>query len=181
MPLIQTGSARFYFAHIPRTGGRSYIQAMVRSGASVNYEIGRGLRHPHPTWNETRRIHGEVGCIAVVREPVDRFLSAMRFEDRCTSEADLKKKIRSMRNPPSVQERHFLPQVDFLPPHAKIYRYESDMDELEDTLRSFGLIAPKVQVGRIMAGNNGVHLSSRSGLTKVRRWYRMDYKAVGYT
>jgi len=181
MPVIGSGNIKFFFSHVPRTAGRSFVQAMVQSGCDVDYRLRHGT-HPHATWEETRKVFGsEIPCVAVVREPVERFLSAMRFEDRSIDAADMKKQIRGMRQPPQVEERHFRPQAEFVPEHALIFKYETELPDLEKYLRAFGFILPSVKIQRMNSGGSQHDLKGRVGLTKVRRWYKHDFRRFGYS
>ena len=180
MPVIGSGNIKFFFSHVPRTGGRAFIQAMVQSGCDVDYRLRHGT-HPHATWEETSKVFGsDMPCVAVVREPVERFLSAMRFEDRSKDADDMKRQIRGMRQPPQVEERHFKPQGLFVPDHALVFKYEENLPDLERYLRAFGFIKSDVLIRRMNAGGANHDLPSRVGLTKVRRWYKHDFRRFDY-
>ena len=181
MPLITMGDTRFIFCHIPRTAGRSFLQALVHSGCEVDYRTPRG-NHPHPTMHEMRKVHGRgIPSVAVVREPIARFISAMRFEDRAESTEHLVKVIRKMRQPPHDETRHFFPQCEFIDEDTRIFSFENGLSELEKEMKTFGIIKPTVQLNRVNGGSNHVQLETTArGLTKVRRWYKHDVKRLGY-
>ena len=177
MPFIRCGQNGFYFCHVPRTGGRSLVQALARSGCDIDYNAGRG-RHPHAWTKEWVSNFPNAPSVAVVREPIDRFVSAMSFEGRVEDKMDLFKQVRMMRRLPQVDERHFASQSAFINKDTRLYRYEDGYDHLLNDLVEFGFLKSAEMVGRINAGALNIEptlTERRLHLEKLRRFYRQDF------
>ena len=177
MPFIRCGTNGFYFCHVPRTGGRSLVQALARSGCEIDYNAGRG-KHPHAWAKEWISNFPGAPSIAVVREPIDRFVSAMSFEGRVADEKDLYQQVRMMRRLPQVQERHFAQQSAFITKDTRLYRYEDGYEMLLNDLIDFGYLKSIEIVGRINAGAVKIEptlTERRLHLEKLRRFYRQDF------
>lgn len=180
MPIIRKGSHAIHFAHVPRTGGRSLLQAFCMAGWSV--DSGSKESHPHPYFDATEE-HLHIPSFAVVRDPVDRFISACKFEGLCSSQQDILSLLRAQSDRPTVSHRHFQPQSRFVGPHTMIFKYEEDLDKLLDYMRFAGLVRHDHTVGRINSGSAVFEVDKSAlgkDLMKVRRWYVEDYRRFAY-
>lgn len=176
MPFVSCGVGGFYFCHVPRTAGRAMLSALAQSGCRIDYTIPRGS-HPHPYKREWMFQFKDAPSIAVVREPIDRFISAMSFEDRCESKEDLFQKVRMFRRLPSTDERHFDPQVGFINEDTRLYSFENGLHDLEADLRAFGFLKPNVKLSKFNAGGRHLDVTPterRIHLEKMKRFYRQD-------
>ena len=180
MPIIRKGSHAIHFAHVPRTGGRALLQAFSMSGWSIDY--GARDTHPHPYFDE----EGEDSLIpsfAVVRDPVDRFISACKFEGLCSSEEDVRSILSAQSERPTVPHRHFETQSRFVGPHTMIFKYEDDLDKLLDYMRFAGLVRRDHIIGRVNSGSAVFEVDKAAlgkDLMKIRRWYVEDYRRFAY-
>lgn len=176
MPFVKCGNRGFYFCHIPRTAGRAFLSALARSGCEVDYRIPRGM-HPHPSRQEWAFQFKGVPSVAVVREPIGRFISAMSFEDRCKDKDDFFQQVKVLRRLPTTDERHFDPQIGFVDDATRLYTFESGLKSLEDDLRAFGFLRHDVKIERFNAGGKHLEVSiteRRIHLEKMKRFYRQD-------
>lgn len=176
MPFVRAGNLGFYFCHVPRTAGRAFLSALAKSGCEIDFRIPRG-RSPHPYRKEWEFQYKGSASIAVIREPIDRFISAMSFEDRCASKDDMFQQIRNMRRLPSTHERHFDPQIGFVGDNTRLYSFEHGLQDLESDLRAFGFLKPDIKLERFNAGGKHLEVTAterRIHLEKMKRFYRQD-------
>lgn len=180
MPIIRKGSHAIHFAHVPRTGGRSLLQSFCMAGWHV--DSGGKEPHPHPYFDSVEE-NFHIPSFAVVRDPVDRFISACKFEGLCSSQEDVLSLLKAQSERPSVPQRHFQPQTRFIGPETMIFKYEKDQDKLLDYMRFAGLVKQGHTVGRINSGSAVFEVDKSAlgkDLMKVRRWYMDDYRKFDY-
>ena len=185
MPILRKGDRAIHFSHVPRTGGRSILQAANKSGWRVERHIDGFVRkvYSHPYYSEEIERASSIPSFAIVRDPVDRFISATKYGGRCQNQDDVKSLINAQKSFPDTFERHFDPQVNFIGEKTIIYKYETQYEDCINALRIAGLILPEVEVGRVNSDavlfevNKG---SIKSELMKVKKWYLDDYRAFGY-
>ena len=180
MPIIRKGTHAIHFAHVPRTGGRSLLQAFCVAGWHVD-SGGREL-HPHPYFDATEE-HLRIPSFAVVRDPIDRFISACKFEGLCSSEDEVASLLSVQSERPTVTHRHFQPQSRFVGPHTMIFKYEEDQDKLLDYMRFAGLVKHDQTLGRINSGAAVFEVDKErlgNDIMKIRRWYIDDYRRFDY-
>lgn len=176
MPFVSLGCGGFYFCHVPRTAGRAVLSALARSGCRIDYSTPRG-NHPHPYRKEWEFQFKGAPSIAVVREPIDRFISAMSFEDRCADKSDLFNQVKMIRRLPSTGERHFDPQIGFVSDSTRLYSFENGLRDLEADLRAFGFLGAEIELQRFNAGGRHLDITlteRRIHLEKMKRFYRQD-------
>jgi len=184
VPILRKGDRAVHFAHVPRTGGRALLQAIVRSGWSPCLTPTGSNRDvkPHLFHDEIHEQVKSIPSFAVIRDPIDRFISATKYNGRCHSQSDLIDFIHTHKHLPEVEERHFAPQISFLAPHTVTYRYESQYQSLIDALRIGGIINLDVEVehfnhGAVLFEVNKDEINQH--LSKIRRWYIDDYRQLG--
>lgn len=180
MPIIRKGSHAIHFAHVPRTGGRALLQAFSMSGWSVDY--GAPDPHPHPYFDEEEE-SSRIPSFAVVRDPVDRFISACKFEGLCSSESEVASLLSVQSERPTVPQRHFQLQSRFIGNNTMIFKYEEDQDKLLDYMRFSGLLKFNQTLNQVNAGASVFEVDKdRLGkdIMKIRRWYIDDYRRFGY-
>lgn len=157
MPALSTQAGLLYFAHVPKTGGTSVEEYLIRNYGALDL-IDRG-------WHEAR-LRGEradarfqcsdqhlvwedaLTCLpqppdmvfGVVRDPVKRLISEYRFQihyrpklrwlTRLGFSAWLAAMLRAARRDPYICDNHIRPQTDFLPSEAKVFRLEEGLSAL---------------------------------------------------
>lgn len=185
MPILRKGDRAIHFSHVPRTGGRSILHAAMLSGWRVERHVDGFARkvYSHPYYEEEIGRASLIPSFAIVRDPVDRFISATKYGGRCQNQDDVRSLIIAQKSFPDTLERHFDPQVSFIGENTLIYKYETQYEECIKALRLADIIIPEVEVGRI---NSDAVLfevnkdSIKSELMKVKKWYLDDYRAFGY-
>lgn len=180
MPIIRKGSHAIHFAHVPRTGGRAMVQAFCMAGWTV--DCGHKNPHPHPYFDEQEE-HKSIPSFAVVRDPVDRFISACKFEGLCSSEDEVASLLSVQSERPTVSQRHFQLQSRFIGPNTMIFKYEEDQDKLLDYMRFSGLLKFNQTLNHINIGASVFEVDKErlgNDIMKIRRWYIDDYRRFDY-
>jgi len=184
MPIMRKGSHAIHFAHIPRTGGRALIQAFCRSGWTPDYKSQTTNRsHPHLYFEEVKGEALNISSFAVVRDPIDRFISACKFEGLCESQAAIVSMLSVQEDRPTVEQRHFQSQYKFIGPNTMIFKYEEDQEKLLDYMRFAGLVGHEDSISKVNHGAAIYEVNKKelgSDSIKIRRWYIDDYRRFGY-
>ena len=118
-----------------------------------------------------------------MRDPIDRFISACKFEGLCSSEDEVASLLSVQSERPTVTHRHFQPQSRFVGPHTMIFKYEEDQDKLLDYMRFAGLVKHDQTLGRINSGAAVFEVDKErlgNDIMKIRRWYIDDYRRFDY-
>ena len=205
---------RVYYAHIPKCAGTSLYIAFLRAGwqienvnlhpkmglgPKVYEEFGisqfqrrgsvetlgkRSIQHaPFNVW----RLWGQFDeSFAIVRNPRDRYLSALKFQymGRTRGKADFEefraKTLSVLQRGWRARRRHFdghfAPQTDFLGPATQTYRFESDF--VEKLAGQYGLASaafPELNT----AQTSDINLNS-SELEFISKVYKSDADKLGY-
>lgn len=185
MAILRKNERSIHFSHVPRTAGRSLIMATGLNGWRCHKHVSgfRKKQHLHMFYDEIIR---EAECIpgfAVVRDPVERFISATRYGARCSDRKSLIDLVASLDTFPDTLERHFHPQHLFVGPKTIIYKYESQFDEMVNMLRLSGLIGLEQEMPHVKDPHeNDYEIGDlpKKTLAKIRKWYIEDYKRFGY-
>lgn len=185
MPILRKGDRAVHFAHVPRTGGRSIIQAAVHNGWSVErfIESDRRVIKSHLFYSEISGTADRLVSFAVVRDPVDRFISATKYLGRCQSQSDVVDLLHHQDAYPDVEERHFHPQGLFISEHTILFKYETELPMLVNSLKIADIIRKDYEPLRINDGAVIFDVNKeeiKRDLAKVRRWYMEDYKRFEY-
>jgi len=127
---------RFHFIHIPRTAGR-FIEAVIEDNDfslendTLGYIEGVDIIHMHRELYEKYLDLDGIPQIAIIRNPIDRFISASIFLKRMYGE-DIQEAMEDpmmfsmmLQNFPLTQAVNwFRPQSDFLTNGAQVWRFE---------------------------------------------------------
>ena len=136
-----------YYVHIPKTGGTWIESISTRLNEKKYWGVARGWNKVPPRWNHT--VPGFKACpfrkwynnccsewhiplkyfsdfdetvetFTVIREPIERMVSEMKFEKRsekrCESyNSDIQKRIQSYRDGNKlIADCHFIPQIEYV-------------------------------------------------------------------
>lgn len=157
MPLFKANGQIVFFAHIPKCGGTTVEHSLRESGYAMSMLDQKFWTHQTDRWFKTSPQHIPYDHLltllhpslfdysfTIVREPVDRFLSAFnhnrlqigrrvsfdRFVDR------LKKRVSASDDYFEFQfDNHFLPASRFVPPDCRVFHLQ---DGLDNIMRSIG-------------------------------------------
>ena len=142
MPTFKHDSGKkFFFVHIPRCGGRFLEQNLLHNnnfvwwdGLPVDYMYGvyKGIEvaHFHREYYEEYLRVNNLPHIAIVRNPLDRFISASIYLKKCYGECqelmeDENYFYSMLGNFPCDESVNwFRPQVDFLTSETNIWKFE---------------------------------------------------------
>jgi hypothetical protein len=149
MPIFRVRNSLYVFAHVPKCAGTT-IEAHLADRFGPLGLIGTdseiGVSFQHLTWAQIEAVLPRSwisGSFAVVRHPFDRFVSSynMRVSQahppfpRETSIADFLDWVEA-RLPfhPGLLDNHLRPQVDFIGPETRLFRFEDRLDAVIDHL-----------------------------------------------
>ena len=132
---------RFHFIHIPRTAGR-FIDAVIEDNnfkldhSTVGTIDGSDIIHLHRELYEKYLDTKNMPHIAVIRNPIDRFISASMFFKRMYGD-DIQEQMEDplmfsmmLENFPLPQAVNwFRPQADFLADGTNVWRFEDGFKE----------------------------------------------------
>lgn len=150
MPLTRIGDRLIYFAHVPKCGGTSVEQAFRDLGHEWGFLAGGWKAQGASSWVRSVPQHLPADALerlfppgffdyrfALVRDPVDRFLSAVnhnRQNGNLPWWMGLGGVLRRLeaRSDHLLHrcDNHFLPACRFLPPGTEVFRLEDGMEGL---------------------------------------------------
>ncbi len=216
MPIVRIGTRLVYFAHIPKCAGSSvenYLKSrfgtlalLDRRYLSVDSEARWSRTSPqHVDWASLMRMFPPdffTDVFAVVRHPLDRAVSAYRFQAEIEGTVSagmsfgdwLQAEFEARRRDPHRSDNHSRPQVDFIPPdqsqNCAIFHLEHGLDAL---IPYFDLLAGEVAGPRTMDHSNKAgQTASADGRTLgaivptaqeralVATLYAADFERFGY-
>ena len=200
MPLVLHDGFRIFFAHVPKTGGSSVEEYLIRRFGFAALSIRQGKVRP---WPQRDVIHSPTHlaaadlrwflpaeldlCFAVVRDPARRAISEYGFQkgqslmSRLGFSVWLRAMIHAATRDPRIYENHIRPQVDLVPEGAEIFRLEDGLEAIVPRIDAVvGQAAPGVEMGHLLK-----RASTRIDLTAqdarlLARFYAEDYGRFGY-
>lgn len=156
MPIFQHEGRLHYFAHVPKCGGSSVENMLTERFGTLAFLDRSYLRRKpafrrwsrsspqHITWDEFQRLVPEdwiTSAFAVVRHPLVRVVSAYHhaytrgyIPGLQSIESWFNQSITLKETDIGLFDRHLLPQVDFLPDSAEVFRLENGLDGVSDWL-----------------------------------------------
>ncbi|MCU0829871.1 MAG: sulfotransferase family protein [Tabrizicola sp.] len=156
MPLVRINDDLHYFAHVPKCGGTSVEAYLIERFGTLGLHDWTYNEVPeHLRWSRTSPQHIPVATLrtlfpeswiassfSVVRHPVTRLISAFLFardvqgtiNPTATLDDWCKSDLPQLCKDPFFQDGHFLPQSDFVPEGARIFRLEDGLDAVIDHL-----------------------------------------------
>lgn len=142
MPIFRVKGALHVFAHVPKCAGTT-IEAHLaeRFGplGLIGTDTGLGVSLQHLTWDQVTAVLPETwiaSSFAVVRHPLDRFVSgynmrlsqaAPPFPREVTIADFLDWAEARLPAHPALLDNHLRPQVDFIGPETKLFRFEDGL------------------------------------------------------
>lgn len=206
MPLLIHEDRTIFFAHVPKTGGSSVEDYLIRRfgplclldrPAAGSDAPPRRRRHgdmvspaQHMTAADLRHLLPERidYTFAVVRDPLARILSEYRFQAG-TSRASrlgfstwLRVMLAAARIDPRVYDNHIRPQGDLVSAGAEVFRLEEGLDRIVARLDEVtGSAAPDADIRHLLnkGGRDRIEVR-RQDMGLVARFYAADYARFGY-
>ena len=201
MPLITAHDKRIFFAHVPKTGGSSVEDYLIRrfggplSLRDVTHREGdskRGLIAllTHFTARDLDDVlpHDVDHCFAVVRDPLSRMQSQFRFQAGISRTRTfsfstwLRIMFEAARMDPRVYQNHIRPQSDLVREDSAVFRLEDKFTDMIAWLDEVtGTTAPDVSVGHLLKREREDIKMSREDVELITKFYAADYDRFGYT
>jgi hypothetical protein len=200
MPLVTANDKRIFFAHVPKTGGSSVEEYLIRrfggplSLRDITHRAGdrkRGLiaLSTHFTARDLDDVlpHDVDHCFAVVRDPLKRMESQYRFQaniskTRAFSFATwLRIMFKAAQIDPRVYQNHIRPQSDLVRDGSAVFRLEDKFTDMISWLDDItGAHEPDMQVGHFLKKKHDPIKMSREDVEMITDFYRADYDRFGY-
>ena len=191
----QKTGERFFFVHIPRTGGRFVESNLHQNGWIVEQDNiwecleGAEVAHFHRELYEKYFDIKNIPHISIIRDPIERFFSASIYLKRIYG-GDVQKKAEDNEQFFSMLENledecfnWYRPQVDFLSQKTQIWKYEDSLGHnfekwLAEVLETpIHIDAFAEYVTDVDEGVNKLDKTSRL-LDNVRRFCRKDIEQL---
>jgi len=199
MPMVIAEGKTIFFAHVPKTGGSSVEDYLVRRFGPLTIRDrhkaqkrpGTGLITPSTHFAALDLVEflppNLDFSFAVVRDPMDRLLSEYRYQQgasissRMSFSTWLRLMLKASAIEPRLFENHTRPQTDLVPEGAEIFRLEDGFDGMIGRLDAVtGTTAPDIQVGHILKRERKPMTLYRQDIEAVERFYAADYERFGY-
>ena len=167
MPIFRAGARIYYFAHVPKCGGTSVELALQEAGFPLSFRDTRWRGKRDDGWYRTSPQHIPLRHLtdlfdpglfdhsfAIVRNPVDRFLSAFnhnRTAGRIRPLRTIPEFLDRLTRTPDFQaekfDNHFLPAARFIPDTAQVFHLEDGMQPVSDWLHRTSEGAIGIEIG----------------------------------
>lgn len=200
MPLLFKNGKLIFFAHVPKTGGSSVEDYLIRRFGSLAMVDrhkhkgipGTGLISPitHLSTLDLEEILPENLdlCFAVVRDPLKRIISEYRWQQnssrmsRLSFSTWLRLSIGAAKKDPRIYENHIRPQSEMVPENAEFFRLEDGFDALINRLDEVtDTLAEGVEMGHLLKRSSARQVEvSREDAEIVADYYSVDYNRFGY-
>ena len=196
MPVFSIEGRRILFLHVPKTGGTA-ISAALQAAGEMRFDqpirLGRQRFAPrHAPAGVVSQIFDPAGfdlIFTVVRHPVARAISEYRYQCRKSGlhmarvlgfDGWLRWSLARAQRDPGYRDNHFRPQIDYLMPGCRVFRYE---DGLAAPLAMVSVLTGRDVVGSLALTNASpqaaVQPSSRSH-ARLLAAYQSDYETLSY-
>lgn len=201
MPLLLTRGKAIFFAHVPKTGGSSVEDYLVRRFGPLSVidrhkregRRGTGLITPATHLSALdleEMIPPNIDlCFALVRDPLRRLLSEYRWQSgssrasRMPFSAWLRVVLRATRREPRLYENHIRPQAELVPEGAEAFRLEDGFDAMIARLDAVtATTAPEFGMGHLLrrGGPREEIAVTSDDAARVAEYYAVDYDRFGY-
>ena len=176
---------RTLFIHIPKAGGSSISQWIRDAGYTLNkISMQDGARFQHAVAD----IYKEWGHFdykfMVVRDPLQRFASMLRYRGIC-GDADVHAKAILDKAENDLVDRmdltwqgHIPHQSAFYSEGVEVFKFEENFGEQLQKALQIDLPFPKINVSK--GGADVSHLSPKT-IERVKEFYSSDYEMFGYS
>lgn len=197
MPVLDTPDGEILFVHIPKTGGSS-VEAWLGENGRVSF-LAHNPRRPfgcspqHFTWRDIQFLTANKQwryAFSIIRCPYARMESefAFRFPKGNVDGLQaqnfgtwMENAMSSYDKNPYALDNHLRPQVDFLAPKVKVFRFEDGLDKIMAEVSADTGIALPTQ---------NFHVNKRLSkpsfdwstplLMQFNAFYKHDFEALGY-
>jgi len=199
VPLAHYNGQVIFFAHVPKTGGSSVEEYLIRRFGPlslIDRNKQRGVRGTGlivPTTHLTavdlaELIPPDVAySFTVVRDPVARLMSEYRYQtnvswmSRLGFSTWLRVMLHAARTEPRLHENHIRPQNDLVPEGTVVFHLENGFDAMTTQLDKItGSSAPNIKVGHWKPREHKEIPLKRQDAELISEFYAADYARFGY-
>lgn len=200
MPLITAAGKRLFFAHVPKTGGSSVEDYLIRrfggplSLRDVTHrekDRHRGLiaLSTHFTARDLDDVlpHDVDHLFAVVREPLSRMKSQFRFQEgvsrtrRFNFATWMRVMLAAHHRDPRIYQNHIRPQSDLVREGSEVFKLEDGFGNMIAWLdRITGTTAPEIEMGHLLKRKHEPIEMTREDAQIIVDFYAADYDRFGY-
>ncbi|MBY8978161.1 sulfotransferase family 2 domain-containing protein [Rhodobacteraceae bacterium NNCM2] len=201
MPLVSKDGLNIFFAHVPKAGGSSVQDYLIRRFGKLQLlDLDRTKNGPlkqtgliMPASHLTAADLEDLLPVkldysfAVVRDPVARALSEYRFQrgasrmSRLDFSTWLRVMIASARKDPRTYDNHIRPQTDLVSEACEIFRLEDGFDAMIARLDEVtGTTTPDIKVGHLLKRARTEIPLSAQDVALIEDFYAEDYARFGY-
>jgi len=171
MPLITAHTKRIFFAHVPKTGGSSVEDYLIRRfGGPLSL---RDITH--------RRKDKKRGLIAL-----STHLAVEDLEDVLPHDVDhlftwLRIILKTAEIDPRVYQNHIRPQSELVHKDSAVFKLEDKFGDMIEWLDEVtGTTDPDIEVGHLLKREREPIEFSREDVQLITEFYRDDYDRFGY-
>lgn len=201
MPLVSKDGLNIFFAHVPKAGGTSVQEYLIRRFGKLQLlDLDRAENgQPRQTGLIMPTAHLSAVDLedllpvdleysfAVVRDPMTRMLSGYRFQtgvsqmSRFSFSTWLRIVIACARIDARSYDNHIRPQVDLVSNACEVFRLEDGFDDMIAWLdKVSGTSAPELEVGHLLKRKRAEIPVSYEDAALIETFYAADYARFGY-
>lgn len=198
MPLVYTNGRRIFFAHVPKTGGSSVEDYLLRRFSDISLfraekrPLQRGVLPPpqHLTAEDLANLLPKQldYSFATVRDPLKRIVSEYKYQAGATRVSKisfanwLRVVLFTTALDPRSYDNHIRPQSDLVPDGAEIFRLENGLESIIPRLDEVtGSTAPDVAMGHLLKRDKQKPFNiSRQDAALIADFYAADFRRFGY-
>lgn len=202
MPFFQRDDKLLFFVHVPKAGGSSIEDYLIRRFGNIflyaggpRERAGKGGALMVPVthlcaWDLEELLPRRIDLVfAVVRNPLDRILSEYRWQkgasraSRLSFSSWLRVMIEAARKDPRAYDNHIRPISDLVPQTADAFHLEDGLTRMVARIDdATGTCAPDIKIGRLKdrAGTSDPIQLSRQDVELIADYYAEDYERFGY-
>lgn len=206
MPLFRSDKRLLHFAHIPKCGGTAIELYLLRSGVKTAFYDPHYFKKPAEVkWNISSPQHIDSESLsrivpasfidsgfAVIRNPVDRFLSAFKqyqksgtFSDAIDINEFVQFELDTISKTVGLLDNHFLPQKNFflVDLEYRLFRLEDGLDNVKNFIDfNFDLDNNFISLPKLNTSSHSLSILSlsNSSLEKLEKIYKCDYESFSY-
>lgn len=191
MPLFRVGGKLVHFVHIPKTGGTSVVNFFKPLGPIFLHHPYRQQQLNCPPQHFHRAMFETVippnGCdytFTIVRHPFDRIVSEYRWDKRRRHAVPpffvwWSECRRAYRRDQLFLQNHIRPQIEFLSPGIKVFRFEQGLQGIIDLVCA-DLRVPSGAVPHIFRSPTDFVTVDPRSRESVTAFYAKDFAELGY-
>lgn len=193
MPFVEVDGRRILFVHIPRTGGTTVEQWLMRAGSLRLYSTRKpeyGKCTPqHLRYSDIEALLGEnyfSYVFSIVRNPYQRVESEYRLRmslgDQKVGFSEWLDRYLSLRNQDAwILDNHLRPQVEFLGDSVELFHFEDTLEfAMGSVAEACGLPLPReLSTPQVELNVSNIFWSDED-ISRVKAAFKSDFEVLGY-